>query len=119
MAFLTYSLGDLLAVILSCSIPSHSILFTAISKSAAFTGQIDSIVSCRYGCVWGMGYALYKVLLVGALCVDRGRGGVLGLLAAHGERCTGECHTEGGHCKLQQKYWLAHILYIFLTPGSQ
>ena len=48
----------------------------------------------------GYVYALYEALLLAALCVDRGSGGVLSLLAAHGERSTGECDTEGGHCEL-------------------
>lgn len=48
----------------------------------------------------GYVYALDEALLLAALCVDRGSGGVLSLLAAHGERGTGECDTEGGHCEL-------------------
>jgi len=46
-------------------------------------------------------YALDKVLLIRALRVDRGSGRVLSLLAAHGERSTGEGYTEGGHCELE------------------
>ena len=48
-------------------------------------------------------YALDKVLLIRALRVDRGSGRVLSLLAAHGERSTGEGYTEGGHRELQPR----------------
>lgn len=45
-------------------------------------------------------YALYKVLFLAALGVDGRCSRVVGLLAAHGERCTRECDAERGHGKL-------------------